>query len=401
MPARRAEAYTSGKASTTRSTSAAVEVCPRLNRCTERASSSSTPRASSTWEGRGTPAEQADPVEDSTPTMSRPNRIESPSQPGKTKWTLAGDRRVPGGRARPVCGSRSSGPIRRASGTTSRMPAMSRSRRAPSRSRSVSSRARASVAATAKASMSGVGRVPERMSRSWPPPCWTGVRTASRRTSRAPMPTGPPILCPVTARVVAPEAAKSTGTAPRAWTASVWNGTPWEAASAAASATGWTVPISLLTHIRVATATVSGSRARALSQACRSTEPSAWTGTRSTCAPSCSSSQAAASRTAWCSTPVSTIRWRSGRDAARAASRRAQNRPLRARLSASVPPEVKTTSLGWAPTAAAMASRAVSTRSLALRPDWCSEDWFPTVREAAVNASRATGRRTVVAAWSR
>jgi NADPH-dependent 2,4-dienoyl-CoA reductase/sulfur reductase-like enzyme len=46
--------------------------------------------ASSTWEGRGTPAVQAEPVEDSTPARSSRTSSESPSQPGKVKCALPG-----------------------------------------------------------------------------------------------------------------------------------------------------------------------------------------------------------------------------------------------------------------------------------------------------------------------
>ena len=45
-------------------------VCPRLNRSAPRAATSSTPIASSTWLGRGTPAWQADPVDASIPAES-------------------------------------------------------------------------------------------------------------------------------------------------------------------------------------------------------------------------------------------------------------------------------------------------------------------------------------------
>ncbi len=55
-------------------------------------------------------------------------------------------------------------------------------------------------------------------------------------------------------------------------------------------------------------------------------------------------SQWTASSTAWCSTGLARTRVLSG-----SASRRAQYRPLTARLSASVPPAVRTTSLGRAP----------------------------------------------------
>ncbi len=72
-----------------------------------------------------------------------------------------------------------------------------------------------------------------------------------------------------------------------------------------------------------------------------------------------------------------------------------------ARLSASVPPPVKTTSLGRAPSACASDSRASSTTRRAARPAACSDEGFPTSPSWEVIASRASGTIGVVAAWSR
>ena len=83
--------------------------------------------------------------------------------------------------------------------------------------------------------MPGVCRVPERTSRSWPPPCSSGVHGTSRPSTSAPAPIGPPSLCPVRVSASTPAAATSTGSAPTACTASVWNGTPYPAATAASS----------------------------------------------------------------------------------------------------------------------------------------------------------------------
>src|SRR5687768_9000550 len=85
IPAWRARAYAWGRAARSTSTSASVDGWPSVNRCAPRAVSSSRPIASRTWEGRGTPAVQAEPVEDSTPARSRRKSSESPSQPGKVK----------------------------------------------------------------------------------------------------------------------------------------------------------------------------------------------------------------------------------------------------------------------------------------------------------------------------
>ena len=81
------------------------------------------------------------------------------------------------------------------------------------------------------------------------------MHSASRRSSSAPAPIGPPSLCPVIVSASAPLAAKSTGTWPTACTASVCSGTPNSWATAASAATSLTVPTSLLAHITLATAT--------------------------------------------------------------------------------------------------------------------------------------------------
>ena len=52
------------------------------------------------------------------------------------------------------------------------------------------------------------------------------MTASSRRTTRAPTPNGPPSLCPVRVSASTPSAAKSTGTWPTAWTASVCTGMP-------------------------------------------------------------------------------------------------------------------------------------------------------------------------------
>ena len=86
---------------------------------------------------------------------------------------------------------------------------------------------------------------------------------------------------------------------------------------------------------------------------------------------------------------------------AAAAARRAQYRPLTARLSASVPPLVKITSLGRAPNTSAICSRDSSTTRRARRPALCSEDGLPSWPSSSVIAASASGSIGVVAAWSR
>ena len=108
---------------------------------------------------------------------------------------------------------------------------------------------------------------------------------------------------------------------------------------ATTSCTGWRVPTSLFAHITVTRATEAGSWASAARSAPTSIRPSPSTRNHSTVAPSTSASHCTASTTASCSTADATMRTLPG-----SAARRAQNRPFTARLSASVPPEVNTTS---------------------------------------------------------
>ena len=108
-------------------------------------------------------------------------------------------------------------------------------------------------------------------------------------------------------------------------------------------------------------------------------------------APADWANQPAESSTAWCSTAemTSLVRPRGACD---------QYPPLTARLSASVPPEVKISSAGWAPTWAAIDSRASSTTRRAARPDPCSDEAFPTRPSSRLIASTASGTIGVVAA---
>ena len=67
----------------------------------------------------------------------------------------------------------------------------------------------------------------------------------------------------------------------------------------------------------------------------------------------------------------------------------------------SVPPLVKTTSAGLAPTRAATCSRASSMMARARRPSACGEDGLPTTSSAAIIAARASRRSGAVAFQSR
>src|SRR5829696_3694076 len=89
-PARRALEIATGSAAARASMSAAVDVCPRENLSDDRASASPPPMASRTWLGCATPAEQAEPVEQSMSAASRSRSRASAEQPGKLTFTIPG-----------------------------------------------------------------------------------------------------------------------------------------------------------------------------------------------------------------------------------------------------------------------------------------------------------------------
>jgi hypothetical protein len=281
-------------------------LCPNDSRNEPRALAGSAPIAISTCDGCATPAVQADPVEHSIPLASKSISNASPSEPRKVKCALPGSR------------SRSRAPLRRTSSISLSTPSTRRSRSIRSRAALVSRPSTAIRAAVAIPTAPATYGVPERMSRSCPPPCNNGIQVTSRRSSNAPTPGGPPNLCAATLIAESPLAANSTGSWPTACTASLCMGTPNSAAIAASSAIGMMVPTSLLAHITDTSATSSW-----LSSTSRSadadTEPSGAVGSQVTSAPSCSTSQCTESSTAWCSTSVVTMRRRLW-----SASRRAQ-----------------------------------------------------------------------------
>ena len=193
-----------------------------------------------------------------------------------------------------------------------------------------------------------------------------------------------------------PEAAKSTGTWPTACTASVCTGMPCSAAISTTSSIGCSVPTSLLAHMTEISATEAGSRSIESRSASRSMTPWDVDGQQLDVG-------AVVRAEPEQRVEHGVVLDRGGEDArARGSSaRRAQKMPLIARLSASVPPEVKTTSPGRAPIAPAMVSRDSSTTRRASRPEACSELALPTSASCCVIASIATGSIGVVAAWSR
>ena len=192
----------------------------------------------------------------------------------------------------------------------------------------------------------------------------------------------------------APTSTTFTGIWPNDCTASVWNGTPASLQSAAIARTGSTVPTSLFAHITVHSAT-SPPRSDSLIWA-RLTRPRASTPSHSTWAPSCAANHSTGSRTAWCS--IDDARTLGG---VSTRGSRCQNRPLTARLSDSVPPDVKMTALGLVPRSAAILSRASSTTWRTKRPAVWSEEGFPTISDTCNQRDRAAGSIGVVAAWSK
>ena len=156
------------------------------------------------------------------------------------------------------------------------------------------------------------------------------------------------------------------------------------------ASTSFTTPVSLFTHITAAS-TVS-SRSAAATDA-GSIRPSPSGSSQVTCQPS-RSRRRAASSTALCSMRVVT-RWRP-----RSAKYRAA--PMTARLSASVAPDVKTSSSGRAPSSVASSARAASTAAAARRPGSCiSEAALPYTpsrpRQCAMAAATASSTGVVAA----
>ena len=280
--------------------------------------------------------------------------------------------------------------------SSARAPEITRSRSAASRADSAARCSTACSSASARPTAPAASSVPLRMSRSWPPPCDNGIGRRSRATWSAPTPTGPPSLWALTAARSTPAAPRSTGRCATAWTASVWKRTPRSRQPAAMVATSCTVPTSLLAHMTVTSATDPGSSSTAARTSCAATSPHGPGSTQVTSASPASTRAVTGSRTAWCSTPLATIRRCAGSCAAAAHSV-----PLTARLSDSVPPEVRTISLGRDPRHAAMRSRASSTTARAARPLVCSDEGLPTAPIVSAIASTTCGRTGVVAAWSR
>ncbi len=236
------------------------------------------------------------------PRASSSSSRASPSQPGNEKCALPGSRWAV---------DRSGSPPSTASGTTS-STRRTRSSRSPA---SCSARSRwpfaATSAAAASPTMAGVSRVPERTSRSWPPPCSTGTRSWVAAEDEQPGAQRPADLVTgdrhgvQTARREVdgqlPEGLHGVGVERHA----VRPGDRRQLGDRLHRADLVVRPH----HGRPARPTPGPRRSRPRSvSGC--TRPAASTGSHSTTAPSCSASHRAASITAWCSTALARMRLR-------------------------------------------------------------------------------------------
>ena len=239
--------------------------------------------------------------------------------------------------------------------------------------------------------------VPLLRSRSWPPPWRMGWTTVPSRTTRAPTPLGPPNLWALIATRSAPAVSSRPSSQGTACTASVCTraeGDRWRT-TAVTDPMGCTVPISLFTVI---TDTRPTSGVHASARASRSMIPSLPVRTSRNSAPVRRARARQALRTAWCSMAEHTSDVAGVGEVATIAS----HAPATARLSASVPPEVNTTSPGSAPSSRATWSRASSTARRARRDSAWLPDGFPKLPDRKGSmASTASGRIGVVAAWSK
>ena len=218
----------------------------------------------------------------------------------------------------------------------------------------------------------------------------SGSSATGRRKARAPTPCGPPNLWALMLTMSAPSANRATSNQGAAWTASVCSTAPGarRRTRRATSARGWTVPTSLLTSWTDTMLTV---LSRAAARASKSTTPSFPTSTTRTGEPK---RRSAASGRVQHGVVLDGAHYdRPGRRPAR---------PSTARLAASVPPLVKTTSPGAVPRTAATLSRASSIAwRAALATEW-EPDGLPKRPESHGSmAVRASGQSGVVEAWSR
>ena len=134
-------------------------------------------------------------------------------------------------------------------------------------------------------------------------------------------------------------------------------------------------------------ATVSGSDSSARVKASRSRMPSRVTRTRVTVKPSFAARSSTTAVTAGCSTAEMRMRVRPG-----AAERAARAAPRSAQLFDSVPPDVKTTSLGEQPSKLATLARAAVTAAAGCLPYACEDDGLPNTSLQTLSTYNRTMR---------
>ena len=280
-------------------------------------------------------------------------------------------------RIRPHPGQRQAGGIRPAAARRRRR----RRPRAPSRPARPRRAARPAPTGrrprrAANPAIAGTGGVPPRRPRSCPPP--RDQRRRSRRRSAPAAARPPPSARPACARTApgcrAPSAARSTGMRPAACTASTCSSAPWRRHSAAASAIGCSVPVSLLASIRQ-TSVRRAAVARPSSNSCPARRGRRRRGDRPAAPPHPGPPRA-----------PRRARWR------RRSSRRPAPSAWIASALASVAPEVNTRSAGRPPKRAASEARGRLPRHGAPRGRRaCTEDGLPVSSSAASTAARAAG----------
>ena len=170
-----------------------------------------------------------------------------------------------------------------------------------------------------------------------PPPRNGGVASSSSaRPHRAPMPDGPHILWLEKAAKSAPHACTSVALWGTYWQASTTARAPASWAAAHSSATGVSVPSTLLIAVTDSTLAPSSRRSRSV----RSSRPSAVSGIQRSSMPRSAASMCQGTTLAWCSMWVSTT--------TSPAARLARPHAWATRLSASVAFFVNTISSAWA-----------------------------------------------------
>ena len=170
-------------------------------------SSADMPWARSTWLGSASPAEHAEPAATAYPSRSSAEHEELGADARDPEQAVAGQ---PVGARRRRRRRRRAGPPRAGRASARRWSAV----------------VRAAASAAANPTQPGMFSVPERWPRSCPPPRTSGRSRPGSRATRQPTPFGPCSLCAETAIESTPERAKLTRSDAAAWTASQWNGTP-------------------------------------------------------------------------------------------------------------------------------------------------------------------------------